>query len=339
MLQRLEPAAVEEYSVVDGAIGRGGVVDPVVGAAAEGVSMSPQHASDGFVTPREVCELHESTDSLEAPSPVTATTPVARAASPGGKVREPSCHCLQQCTECVVQRGTGWRQQQQEKHLEATSTEMHDDFMALSARALGTPPSSREASPMLQRLKPALKQQGITTSDSAREALAFLASLQQSSSGDNTGQLAETMCKVVELETKLADAEKAGAKHRAELEAQEQKLLEQSAAQQAMLLEEMTSAALLAWNERQKEQDAMMIAEREANNRVWQAEVRKKDQLLEVKEVEKARLQLEAAARVASLETSMQDSRAELSKSNTSQQQQLLVEKKVADTAAYMKPS
>ena len=157
---------------------------------------------------------------------------------------------------------------------------------------------------MLQRLKPALKQQGITTSDSAREALAFLASLQQSSSGDNTGQLAETMCKVVELETKLADAEKAGAKHRAELEAQEQKLLEQSAAQQAMLLEEMTSAALLAWNERQKEQDAMMIAEREANNRVWQAEVRKRDQLLEVKEVEKARLQLEAAARVASLETS-----------------------------------
>ena len=93
MLQRLEPAAVEEYSVVDGAIGRGGVVDPVVGAAAEGVSMSPQHASDGFVTPREVCELHESTDSLEAPSPVTATTPVARAASPGGKVREPAIVC------------------------------------------------------------------------------------------------------------------------------------------------------------------------------------------------------------------------------------------------------
>ena len=83
----------------------------------------------------------------------------------------------------------------------------------------------------------------------------------------STGQLAEAMRKVSELEMRLADARENEVNHQAEPDAQEQRLLEQAATQQAIMLEEMTSAALLSWNEKQKEQEVLVVVEKDETKR------------------------------------------------------------------------
>ena len=133
----------------------------------------------------------------------------------------------------------------------------------------------------------------------------------------STGQLAEAMRKASELETRLAARENE-VNHKAELEAQEQRLLKQAATQQAMMLEEMTSAALLAWNEKQKEHEALAVAEKDETKRVWQTEICKRDERLEVKQdsAAKAAALEQALAKVAALEMAISESREEVASSD-----------------------
>ena len=126
---------------------------------------------------------------------------------------------------------------------------------------------------------------------------------------------AANLRKLGELERKLAGSEEARAKHKAELKAQEQELLKQAAIQQAVLLEEMKSAALIAWNERQKEQliVSLHIAAEEAAARAE-----------EIKDAELSAQQASHEAAMEALEADLCEVRSELTSELAQAHAQLL---------------